>query len=184
MFDMTDSGTESDTSILPKELCEGYSSNEPARDMEEIPGHNLLLPHLPPAAVASFLDRKDTWTQQGQNLKRWHFIPRLVTFMPVTSDCPIDPERLDDRRRTYAINTQQGWTVDRADNWRDEDNKYHHQFEHISNGDSSDGDYCPSIWTGYTEFWIREDCAPATVDRGKTLGRILLWPSEQDSKSE
>eukprot|EP00959_Pyramimonas_sp_CCMP1952_P346786 7263431-Pyramimonas_sp.AAC.1 len=55
-------------------------------------------PHLPPAAAASFPDRKDTWTQQGQSLKRWHFVPRLVTFMPVTSDCPIGPERLDDRR--------------------------------------------------------------------------------------
>eukprot|EP00959_Pyramimonas_sp_CCMP1952_P270129 5646998-Pyramimonas_sp.AAC.1 len=53
MFDMTDSGTESDTLILP-------------RDTEDIPDHNLLLPHAPPAAVASFLDKKDTWTQQGQ----------------------------------------------------------------------------------------------------------------------
>eukprot|EP00959_Pyramimonas_sp_CCMP1952_P257580 5381817-Pyramimonas_sp.AAC.1 len=69
MFDMTDSGSESYTSILP-------------RNTEDIPGHNLFLPRPPPAAVASFLGKKDTWTQRGQSLKRWHFVPRLVTFMP------------------------------------------------------------------------------------------------------
>eukprot|EP00959_Pyramimonas_sp_CCMP1952_P371688 7783302-Pyramimonas_sp.AAC.1 len=90
MFDMADSGTESDTSILPM-------------DTEDIPDHNLLLPHHPPAAVASFLDKKDTWTQQGQSLKRWHFVPRLVSPMQVIGDCPIDPEKLNDRRRTYAV---------------------------------------------------------------------------------
>eukprot|EP00959_Pyramimonas_sp_CCMP1952_P407965 8549573-Pyramimonas_sp.AAC.1 len=109
------------------------------------------------------------WTQQGQSLKRWHFVPRLVTFMPVNSDCPIDPERLDDRRRTYAINTQQGLTIDRADSWRDEDNTYHRPLEQNSNGDSRDGDHCPSRWTGWTEFWIREDCAPATQWTGERL---------------
>eukprot|EP00959_Pyramimonas_sp_CCMP1952_P273611 5719118-Pyramimonas_sp.AAC.1 len=41
MFDMTDSGTESDASILP-------------RNTEDIPDHNLLFPHPPPAAAASF----------------------------------------------------------------------------------------------------------------------------------
>eukprot|EP00959_Pyramimonas_sp_CCMP1952_P381581 7995659-Pyramimonas_sp.AAC.1 len=81
----------------------------------------------------------------------------------------MDPEKLDDRRRIYAITTQQGLTVDRADNWRDGDNKYQHPFEHNSNGDSSDGDYSPSRWTGYTEFWIREDCAPATQWTGERL---------------
>eukprot|EP00959_Pyramimonas_sp_CCMP1952_P288197 6026558-Pyramimonas_sp.AAC.1 len=89
--------------------------------------------------------------------------------MPATSDCPIGPERLDDRRRTFAIHTQRGLTVDRADNWRDEDNKYHRPCEHDSNGDSSDGDYCPSRWTGWTEFWIREGCAPATQWTGERL---------------
>eukprot|EP00959_Pyramimonas_sp_CCMP1952_P363306 7607916-Pyramimonas_sp.AAC.1 len=89
--------------------------------------------------------------------------------MPVIGDCPIDPEKLDDRRRSYAVNTQQGLTVDRIDKWRDEDSKYHHPFEHNSNGDSSDGDYCPSRWTGSTEFWIREDCAPATQWTGERL---------------
>eukprot|EP00959_Pyramimonas_sp_CCMP1952_P276019 5769506-Pyramimonas_sp.AAC.1 len=46
MFDMTDSGTESDTSILPREA-------------EYIPDHDLLIPHPPPAAAANFLDKKD-----------------------------------------------------------------------------------------------------------------------------
>eukprot|EP00959_Pyramimonas_sp_CCMP1952_P138951 2908632-Pyramimonas_sp.AAC.1 len=53
MFDMADTETESGTSILPKST-------------EDIPDHNLLLPHPPPAAAASSLDKKDTWTQQGQ----------------------------------------------------------------------------------------------------------------------
>eukprot|EP00959_Pyramimonas_sp_CCMP1952_P023204 488184-Pyramimonas_sp.AAC.1 len=84
------------------------------------------------------------WTQRGQSLKRWHFVLRLVTFMPVSTDCPIDPDRLDDRRRTYAVKTQHGMIIDRTDNWRDEDSTYHHPFEQNSNGDSSDGDYRPS----------------------------------------
>eukprot|EP00959_Pyramimonas_sp_CCMP1952_P298031 6234375-Pyramimonas_sp.AAC.1 len=169
MFGMTDSGTESDTSVLSKEVREEHSCNEPARHSEEMPGHDLLLPHIPPAAVASFQDRTDMWTQQGQSLKSLHFVPRLVTFMPANSDCPIGPERLDDRRRTSAINTQQGLTVDRADSWRDEDNKYHHPFEHNSNRGSSDGDYHPCRWTGWTEFRIWEDCAPATQWTGERL---------------
>eukprot|EP00959_Pyramimonas_sp_CCMP1952_P422628 8853389-Pyramimonas_sp.AAC.1 len=46
MFNMTDSGTESDTSILP-------------RDTEDMPDHALLLPHPPPAAAANLLGEKD-----------------------------------------------------------------------------------------------------------------------------
>eukprot|EP00959_Pyramimonas_sp_CCMP1952_P195765 4093004-Pyramimonas_sp.AAC.1 len=79
MFDMTDSETESDTSILPS-------------DTEYTPDYNLLLPHPPPAAAASFLGKKDTWTQQGQSLKRWIFVPRFVAFTPAIGECPIDPE--------------------------------------------------------------------------------------------
>eukprot|EP00959_Pyramimonas_sp_CCMP1952_P303472 6350567-Pyramimonas_sp.AAC.2 len=89
--------------------------------------------------------------------------------MPVSTDCPIDPDRLDDRRRTYAVNTQHGMTIDRADNWRDEDSKYHRPFEQNANDDSSGGDYRPNRWTGWTEFWIREDCAPATQWTGERL---------------
>eukprot|EP00959_Pyramimonas_sp_CCMP1952_P356510 7465890-Pyramimonas_sp.AAC.1 len=130
MFDMTDSENESDTSMLPK-------------NMEDILTNNRFLPHPPPAAAASYPDKKDTWIQQGQSVKRWHSVPRLVTFMPAIGDCPVGPEKLDDRRRTCAVNIQQGLTVDRIDNWRDKESKYHHPFERDSNGDSSDGDYCP-----------------------------------------
>eukprot|EP00959_Pyramimonas_sp_CCMP1952_P271283 5671458-Pyramimonas_sp.AAC.1 len=77
-----------------------------------MPGYNLLLPHIPPAAVANFQGRTDMWTQRGQRLKRWHFVPRLAAFMPASTDCPIDPDRLDDRRRTYAVHAQHGMTID------------------------------------------------------------------------
>eukprot|EP00959_Pyramimonas_sp_CCMP1952_P075037 1567983-Pyramimonas_sp.AAC.1 len=89
--------------------------------------------------------------------------------MPAIGDCPVDPGKFDDERRADAVNIQQGLTVDRIDNWRDEESSYHHPFEHDSNGDSSDGDYCPSRWTGYTEFGIREDCALATQLTGERL---------------
>eukprot|EP00959_Pyramimonas_sp_CCMP1952_P226271 4731076-Pyramimonas_sp.AAC.1 len=64
MFDITDSGTESDTSNLLEEMCEERSSVEPANIEQDILGCNLLLPHLPPAAVADFQDRRDQWTQR------------------------------------------------------------------------------------------------------------------------
>eukprot|EP00959_Pyramimonas_sp_CCMP1952_P090457 1893616-Pyramimonas_sp.AAC.1 len=72
--------------------------------------------------------------------------------MPTIGDCPVEMEKLDDKRRTYADNSQQGLTIDRVDNWRDEESRYHHPFEYDSDGDSSDGDYRLSEWTGYTEF--------------------------------
>eukprot|EP00959_Pyramimonas_sp_CCMP1952_P348658 7304163-Pyramimonas_sp.AAC.1 len=46
MYDMTDSENESDTSTLPK-------------NMEDIPNDNRFLPRPPPAAAASYLDKKD-----------------------------------------------------------------------------------------------------------------------------
>eukprot|EP00959_Pyramimonas_sp_CCMP1952_P281604 5886049-Pyramimonas_sp.AAC.1 len=108
MFDITDSGSESDTSNPSKAMCEERSSAEPvnAEQAEDVLGYNLLPPHLPPAAVANFQGRRDQWTQRGQSLKRWHFVPRLVTFTPANTDCPVDPDRLDDRRRTYATYTR------------------------------------------------------------------------------
>eukprot|EP00959_Pyramimonas_sp_CCMP1952_P033097 694203-Pyramimonas_sp.AAC.1 len=45
MFDMTDSENESDTSMAPESV-------------EDIPSNNHVLPHPPPAAAASFLDKK------------------------------------------------------------------------------------------------------------------------------
>eukprot|EP00959_Pyramimonas_sp_CCMP1952_P175082 3658717-Pyramimonas_sp.AAC.1 len=102
-------------------MREERSNVEPVNVEQDMLGYNLLLPHLPPAAVANFQERRDQWTQQGQSLKRWHFVPRLVTFIPANADCPVDPDILDDRRRTYAINIQHGLTVDRTDSWRDED---------------------------------------------------------------
>eukprot|EP00959_Pyramimonas_sp_CCMP1952_P042524 889029-Pyramimonas_sp.AAC.2 len=53
MLDMTDSETESDPSILQK-------------NTEDIPGHNLLISHPPPAGAAIFLNKKDMWTKRGQ----------------------------------------------------------------------------------------------------------------------
>eukprot|EP00959_Pyramimonas_sp_CCMP1952_P195462 4086979-Pyramimonas_sp.AAC.1 len=91
--------------------------------------------------------------------------------MPAIGDCPVELDKLDDKRRTYAVNSQQGLTIDRIDSWRDEGSRYHRPFECDSDDDSSDGDYCLSKWTGYTEFRIREDCAPATQWTG---GRLLL----------
>eukprot|EP00959_Pyramimonas_sp_CCMP1952_P354582 7427586-Pyramimonas_sp.AAC.1 len=86
-------------------MREERSSVEPVNIEQDMFGYNLLHPHLPPAAVSNFQDRRDQWTQHGQSLKRWDFVPRLVTFIPANTDCPVDPDRLDDRRRIYAINT-------------------------------------------------------------------------------
>eukprot|EP00959_Pyramimonas_sp_CCMP1952_P053788 1125241-Pyramimonas_sp.AAC.1 len=108
MFDITDSGTESDTPNLSKGMREERSSAVPVyiEQEEDMLGYNFLLPHLPPAAVANFHDRRDQWTQHGQSLKRWHVVPIFVTFIPANTDCPVDPDRLGHRRRTHAINTQ------------------------------------------------------------------------------
>eukprot|EP00959_Pyramimonas_sp_CCMP1952_P403590 8457165-Pyramimonas_sp.AAC.1 len=76
--------------------------------------------------------------RQGQNLTRHHYVPRIVTFMPTIGDCPVELDKLDDQRRTHAVNSQQGLTIDRTDNWRDEESRYHHPCDYDSDGDSSD----------------------------------------------
>ena len=121
------------------------------------------------AAVAQSQSRQDYWTQYGKKLRRWHLTPRLVTFTPVNTGCPVDPAILDDKRNTFAFNLQLGISVDEHDTWRDEDGPYHHPFGHLEDGESSDGDYYPSRWTGWTDFWIREDCAPAREWNGERL---------------
>eukprot|EP00959_Pyramimonas_sp_CCMP1952_P332810 6969220-Pyramimonas_sp.AAC.1 len=126
MFDLTESESESDTSDLPSNVVTSHNPSQ-----------------LTPSKKNARLNKKDHWTQHGQSLRRWHFVPRLVALTPVTIDCPVDPGRLADQRRTYAINVRHGLTIDRTDNWRDEDVKYHHPFEQNSNADSSDGDYHP-----------------------------------------
>eukprot|EP00959_Pyramimonas_sp_CCMP1952_P353659 7409545-Pyramimonas_sp.AAC.1 len=88
MFDITDSESESDTSNLVNEMREKRSNVEPVVVEQDMLGYNLILPHLPLAAVANFQDRKDQWTRRGQSLKRWHFVPRLVAFIPANTDCP------------------------------------------------------------------------------------------------
>eukprot|EP00959_Pyramimonas_sp_CCMP1952_P040623 849419-Pyramimonas_sp.AAC.1 len=117
MFDIADSGSETDTSNLSKAMRDERSSVEPVNTEQagDLLGYNLLLPHLPPAAAANGQHRRDQWTQQGQSLKRWHFVPRLVTFTPANTDCPVDPDSLEDRRRTYAINARHGLAIDRTD---------------------------------------------------------------------
>eukprot|EP00959_Pyramimonas_sp_CCMP1952_P457176 9474441-Pyramimonas_sp.AAC.1 len=127
MFDLTDlteSESESVASALSRVNCDAQSQPEPVNTEQEEDtfGYNLLLPHLSPAAAANFQNKKDPWTQRGKSLRRWHFVSRLVTFTPISTHCPVDPDRLADQRRTYAINVRHGLTtIDRADNWRDED---------------------------------------------------------------
>eukprot|EP00959_Pyramimonas_sp_CCMP1952_P074339 1553340-Pyramimonas_sp.AAC.1 len=70
--------------------------------------------------------------------------------MLAIGDCPVELNRLDGKRRIYAVNSQQGLTINRIGNWRDEASRYHHPFEYDLDGDSSDGDYCLSRWTGCT----------------------------------
>eukprot|EP00959_Pyramimonas_sp_CCMP1952_P289888 6062832-Pyramimonas_sp.AAC.1 len=77
-FGITDSEPESNTSNLAKGMREERSDVEPVDVEQAMLGYNLLLPRLPPAAAANFQDRKDQWTQRGQSLKRWRFVPRLV----------------------------------------------------------------------------------------------------------
>eukprot|EP00959_Pyramimonas_sp_CCMP1952_P425275 8908179-Pyramimonas_sp.AAC.1 len=69
MLDITDSENESDTSMMPE-------------NMEDILNKNHPLPNPQSAAAANFSNKKDAWVRQGQSLKRWHSVPRLVTFMP------------------------------------------------------------------------------------------------------
>eukprot|EP00959_Pyramimonas_sp_CCMP1952_P438817 9186928-Pyramimonas_sp.AAC.1 len=70
--------------------------------MEDVLNRNHPLPNPQPAAAANFSDKRDEWVRQGQSLKRWHYVPRLVAFMPAIGDCPVDLDKLDDTRRTYA----------------------------------------------------------------------------------
>eukprot|EP00959_Pyramimonas_sp_CCMP1952_P262384 5486319-Pyramimonas_sp.AAC.1 len=87
--------------------------------------------------------------------------------MPAIGDWSVELNKLDDTSRTYAVNPQRGLTIDRIDNWRDEESIYHYPFDYDLDGDSSDGDYCLSRWTGCAEFRIREDCVPATQWTGE-----------------
>eukprot|EP00959_Pyramimonas_sp_CCMP1952_P271779 5682789-Pyramimonas_sp.AAC.1 len=73
MFYICDSESESDTSNLVKEMRKDRSNVEPVNIEHYMLERNLLLTHLPPAAVADFQDRKDQWTRRGQSLERWRF---------------------------------------------------------------------------------------------------------------
>eukprot|EP00959_Pyramimonas_sp_CCMP1952_P274391 5735512-Pyramimonas_sp.AAC.1 len=99
-------------------------------------GRPLHSPHS--AVAANYADKRDEWMRQGLNLTRHHYVPRLATFMPTIGDCPVKLDKLDDKRRTYAVKSQQGSTIDRIDNWRNEESRYQHPFEYDSDGDSSD----------------------------------------------
>eukprot|EP00959_Pyramimonas_sp_CCMP1952_P072848 1522453-Pyramimonas_sp.AAC.1 len=85
MFDITDSESEPDTSMMPE-------------NMEDCLNNHYPLPNPQSAAAANFSDNQDARARQGQSLKRWHSVPRLVTFMPAIGDCPVDLEKLDDKR--------------------------------------------------------------------------------------
>eukprot|EP00959_Pyramimonas_sp_CCMP1952_P224724 4699121-Pyramimonas_sp.AAC.1 len=71
-------------------------------NLEDVLIKNHPLPNPQSAAAATFSDKRGEWARQGQSLKRWHSVPRLVTFMPAIGDCPADLEKFDDKRRTYA----------------------------------------------------------------------------------
>eukprot|EP00959_Pyramimonas_sp_CCMP1952_P060426 1262224-Pyramimonas_sp.AAC.1 len=88
--------------------------------------------------AANVSDKRDAWERQGQSLKRCHYVPRLVTFMPAVGHCLVELNKLDDKRRTCAVNPQQGLAMDRTGNWRDEESRHHHPSEYDLDGDSSD----------------------------------------------
>eukprot|EP00959_Pyramimonas_sp_CCMP1952_P277469 5800585-Pyramimonas_sp.AAC.1 len=69
MFGISDSESESEPSMRPE--------NREAAFNDDRPLHN---PHS--AVAANFSDKRDKWMRQGQNLRRHHYVPRLVTFMP------------------------------------------------------------------------------------------------------
>eukprot|EP00959_Pyramimonas_sp_CCMP1952_P021315 449555-Pyramimonas_sp.AAC.1 len=102
MFDITDSESESDTPNLAKEMREERSNVEPVNVGQDMFGYIILLPRLPPAVVANLQDRKDQWTRHGQSLKRWHFVPRHVTFIRANTDCPVESDRLDVKRPFFC----------------------------------------------------------------------------------
>ena len=65
--------------------------------------------------------RQDTdfWTWTGPNkLRRTHRVPRLVTFMPASNDCPVDPSKLASNRRTCACNVATRRSLEKHDDWR------------------------------------------------------------------
>eukprot|EP00959_Pyramimonas_sp_CCMP1952_P402888 8442595-Pyramimonas_sp.AAC.1 len=94
MFGRPDSESESEPSKRP-ENREDASNND----------RSLCNPHS--AVAANLSEKRDEWTRKGKNLIRHHYVPRLVTFMPTVGDCPVETEKLDDQRRTYAVNSQQ-----------------------------------------------------------------------------
>eukprot|EP00959_Pyramimonas_sp_CCMP1952_P069638 1453757-Pyramimonas_sp.AAC.1 len=118
MFDLTESQIEFDASDLSRMRCDEQSQPEPVNpeQEEDALGYNLLIPNLPPAAADNFQKKKGHLTQRGNSLRRWHFVPRLVTLTSVNTYCPVDPDRLADQRRTYAIHVRHGLTIDRTDN--------------------------------------------------------------------
>eukprot|EP00959_Pyramimonas_sp_CCMP1952_P160947 3365548-Pyramimonas_sp.AAC.1 len=94
MFGISDSKSEPESSMMPG-------------DIEDVPNGDRPLHNPRSAAAANFSDRRDEWMRQGQSLKRYHYVPRLVTFMPAIGDCPVELDKSDDKRRTYAVNFQQ-----------------------------------------------------------------------------
>ena len=119
-------------SCASSRLCEAVQEEKHSEFLSNSSGLNLLPPPAAPAmpaeprrrtrkqcrepaellaAAAQSQARKDHWTQFGRRLRRWHLTPRLVTFTPVNTGCPVDPDDLADNRRTFAFNLQQGITV-------------------------------------------------------------------------
>eukprot|EP00959_Pyramimonas_sp_CCMP1952_P006079 127258-Pyramimonas_sp.AAC.1 len=94
MFGISDSESESEPSMRLENMEVVSNEHRP-----------LCNPHS--AVAADFSDKRDEWKRQGQSLTRYHYVPRLVTFMPTIGECPVELDKLDDKRRTYAVNSQQ-----------------------------------------------------------------------------
>ena len=107
--------------------------------------------------------QNDCWVWTGTDkICRYHRRPRLVSFVPTSSDCPVDLNKLSNERRTCAYNIATRRSLEKHDDWRKPGNRCCHPFSMQSNEDSSDGDYDLNKWCGFTEFTVLEDSAPAT----------------------
>ena len=100
----------------------------------------------PPPAEARVNDGLvDEWIIIGKRVIRQFRKPRLVTFTPHNTGCPVDPNRLKARRVTHCINVETGEIVECEDDWKTCQRPY---FNPLDSGER---------WTGWTEFEIEDE---------------------------
>ena len=110
-------------------------------------------PNTPPPEGARIKDLGDDWVTQGRKIIRQLRKPRLVTFTPVNTSCPIDVGKLKGRRLTHAVNLGTGEIKVIEDDWKSAVHPYFNQFG------------TNARWTGWTEFEIEEELnLPAEED--------------------